>query len=232
MSASATQLPLRLNPQQEFNFNNFYFQQAELKQALLDLCLSESVGFLYLWGATSSGKSHLLLAALEQTELRSVYLPLADLVQTASPEVLNSLEQFDLVCIDDLDAIASLTEWQEALFHCFNRLQHSACKLLVSASSNPVNIPLSLADLRSRMSTALVYQLDALDDEQKQQALTLQAASRGLDLSDELVHYLLRHYSRDMGELIELLLKLDKASLAEKRRLTIPFVRQTIESLV
>jgi len=231
MSASATQLPLRLNPQQEFNFNNFYFQQAELKQALLDLCLSESVGFLYLWGATSSGKSHLLLAALEQTELRSVYLPLADLVQTASPEVLNSLEQFDLVCIDDLDAIASLTEWQEALFHCFNRLQHSACKLLVSASSNPVNIPLSLADLRSRMSTALVYQLDALDDEQKQQALTLQAASRGLDLSDELVHYLLRHYSRDMGELIELLLKLDKASLAEKRRLTIPFVRQTIESL-
>ncbi len=225
MKPSATQLPLRLNPQQVFRFDNFHFNQPELKLALTELCQSDQLSFVYLWGEKSAGKSHLLLAASEQAGLRALYLPLADLVQSASPEVLDSLEQLDLLCIDDLDAIAELADWQEAVFHCFNRLQLVGCKLLVSAQQNPASLGLTLADLRSRMATALVYQLDSLNDEDKRQALILQAQSRGLQLSDDVANYLMRHYSRDMSSLIDLLLELDKASMAAQRRLTIPFVR-------
>lgn len=225
MNSSATQLPLRLNPQQVYRFDNFLFNQIELKQVITTLSKSDQNDFLYLWGNQSSGKSHLLLALAEQSILRSLYLPLEELVKTASPDVLESLEQLDLLCIDDLDAIATLPEWQEALFHCFNRLQYSGCKLVISAQSNPATAAITLPDLRSRMATALVYQLTPLSDLEKQHALILQAQSRGLELSDDVANYMLRHYSRDMTLLMELLLELDKASMAAQRRLTIPFVR-------
>ncbi|MDB2705443.1 DnaA regulatory inactivator Hda [Pseudomonadota bacterium] len=225
MNVSSTQLPLRLNPQQVFRFDNFHFNQAEVKLTLADLCESDKLSFVYLWAEKSAGKSHLLLAATEQPNLRALYLPLADLVQSAAPEMLQSLEHLDLLCMDDLDAISGHADWQEAVFHCFNRMQVAGCKLLVSAQKNPANIELTLADLRSRMGTALVYQLDSLSDDDKRQALILQAQSRGLELSDDVANYLLRHHSRDMSLLMDLLLELDKASLAAQRRLTIPFVR-------
>lgn len=228
MTSSATQLPLRLTPQQLFRFDNFYFNHAELKPALTELCQSEQMSFVYLWGEPSSGKSHLLLAVIENTALRSLYLPLADLVNSASPDILSSLEELDLLCIDDLQAIAGLKEWEEALFHCFNRLQLSGCKLLIAAQQNPATVALSLPDLRSRLATGLVYQLDALNDDDKLHALILQAQSRGLEMSEEVANYLLRHHSRDMSVLISLLMRLDKASMVAKRRLTIPFIRQTL----
>ncbi|NOQ93181.1 MAG: DnaA regulatory inactivator Hda [Methylophaga sp.] len=228
MQSLATQLPLQLNLKEVYRFDNFYFSQPELKGALIELAQSIDASFIYLWGEQGAGKSHLLMATAENASKNTFYLPLADLVQSASPDILESIENVALVCIDDLDAIAGKAEWEEALFHCFNRLQHSGCKLLISATHNPATIALTLADLRSRMGTALIYQLDALDDAEKQQALIIQAQARGLELPEEVANYVLRHHSRDMQVLMTLLQNLDKASMIEKRRLTIPFVRQIL----
>ncbi|RKZ94384.1 MAG: DnaA regulatory inactivator Hda [Gammaproteobacteria bacterium] len=229
--ALAAQLPLRLNPQELFQLDNFHFQQPELKQALTEFVGLESIGFLYLWGNKASGKSHLLMAVAEQvqqSQKRVLYLPLSELVASASPEVLLSVEQLDLLCIDELEAIAGLKEWEEAVFHCFNRLQHSGCKLLIASIDNPAMITIQLADLRSRLATALIYQLETLDDDAKQQVLIMHAQSRGLDMPDEVTKYLLRHHSRDIRVLMNVLQRLDKASMVAKRRLTIPFVRQVL----
>lgn len=224
MQPPETQIPLRLNPQDVYRFDNFYFMQDELK--LLELSDKD---FIYLWGNEGSGKTHLLLASISHSSQRSLYLPLSELVKTdASPEILESVEQLDLVCIDDLDAVTEHTEWQEALFHCFNRLQHSGCRLIVAATHNPASIGFSLADLRSRMATAVVYQLEPLDDEGKKHALVMQANARGLELPDDVALYLLRHHSRDIHVLMTVLNQLDNASMVSKRRLTIPFVRQVL----
>ncbi len=224
MQSVETQIPLRLNPQDVYRFDNFHFMQGELKQ----LELSDDKDFIYLWGNEGCGKTHLLLASIAHSSQRSLYLPLSELVETASPEILQSVEQLDLLCIDDLDAITEQTEWQEALFHCFNRLQHSGCRLVVAATHNPASISFSLADLRSRMATAVVYQLESLDDDGKKHALVMQANVRGLELPDDVALYLLRHHSRDIHVLMSVLNQLDNASMVSKRRLTIPFVRQVL----
>jgi DnaA family protein len=225
------QIPLRLSLQQVYRLDNYYFAQTELEQVVTNFCELVKIDFLYLWGAESSGKTHLLLAVAEygqQSAKRALYLPLAELVEDASPSVLESVEDLDLLCIDDLDAVSGKKEWEEALFHCFNRLQHTGCKLLVASQYNPMMTTIKLPDLRSRLATGLVYQLDTLNDEQKHQMLMLQAQSRGLKLPEEVAQYLLRHHSRDTHELMSLLQQLDSASMIEKRRLTIPFVRQTL----
>lgn len=234
MQKSATQLPLRLNPQEVYRLDNFYFSQAEIKLALFAFCELTKLEFLYLWGDKASGKSHLLMAIMDQIQTRQpskriVYLPLAELVVSDSPEILQSLEHLDLLCLDELEAIAGIAEWEEAIFHCFNRLQLTGCKLLIASSHNPATTEIKLADLRSRLATGLVYQLEILDDEAKQQVLIVQAQVRGLDMPNEVAQYLLRHHSRDIHVLMDLLRDLDKASMAAKRRLTIPFIRQALK---
>jgi len=226
MQPLATQIPLRLNPQDIYRFDNFHFMQDELKE----LKFSGEKDFIYLWGAEGCGKTHLLLASIAATTQHALYLPLSDLVKTASPEILQSVELLDLLCIDDLDAITEQADWQEALFHCFNRLQHSGCRLIVAASHNPASIAFTLADLRSRMAMAVVYQIEPLDDEGKKHALVMQAKARGLELPEDVALYLLRHHSRDINVLMSVLNQLDEASMVSKRRLTIPFVRQALNN--
>lgn len=231
MSVAETQLTLRLTPQEIYRLNNFLFARSETEQALKAFCQLDNLDFLYLSGENGTGKTHLLIACAEKVQqqgFRVIYLSLAELIQTAEPGVLQSLEQADLLCLDDLEAIAGNREWEVALFHCFNRLHDANGHLLVATEHNPANTRIELPDLRSRLATGLVYQLTSMSDQQKQQALILQAQSRGLSMSDEVAQYLLRHYGRDMPALMTVLQQLDKASLQAKRRLTIPFVRQVL----
>lgn len=231
MTATASQLPLHLNPSEFYHLDNFLFSQQEIASAIDSFCQNKDIEFLYLWGEEAVGKTHLLLAmaeALQAANKRVVYLPLTELVTTTSAEILQDLEQLDLLCIDELEALANLPDWQEALFHCFNRLQQTGCKLCVASRENPQMLSLQLADLRSRLATGLIYQLEVLDDNDKALAMARQAQSRGLELPNEVTQYLLRHYSRNMKGLVSLLGDLDKASMAAKRRLTIPFVKQII----
>lgn len=231
MSVAQTQLTLRLTPREIYRFDNFLFARPETEQALKAFCQLDGLDFLYLCGESGTGKTHLLIACAERVQqqgYRVIYLSLAELINTAEPGVLQSLEQADLLCLDDLEAVAGHPEWEVALFHCFNRLHDASGHLLVATENNPANINIKLPDLRSRLATGLVYHLTNMSDEQKQQALILQSQSRGLNMSDEVAQYLLRHYGRDMPALMQVLQQLDKASLQAKRKLTIPFVRQVL----
>ncbi|BDZ75165.1 MAG: DnaA regulatory inactivator Hda [Methylophaga sp.] len=231
MSLAETQLTLRLSPQEIYRLDNFLFAKQETKHALQTFCQLEELDFLYLAGESGTGKTHLLIACAESVQQmgkRVIYLSLSELVKTAEPAALQAIEQADLLCLDDVDAIAGLPEWEEAVFHCFNRLHDAKGHLLVSAQQTPANSSIDLPDLRSRLATGLVYQLVMMTDEQKQQALILQAQSRGLMLTTDVAQYLLRHYGRDMPALMAVLQELDKASLQAKRKLTIPFIRQVL----
>ena len=56
--------------------------------------------------------------------------------------------------------------------------------------------------------------------------------NRGFELSDDVGNYLLRHYQRNLADLFVLLERLDRVSLAEQRRLTVPFVKSVIAESV
>jgi len=182
--------------------------------------------FLFLWGKEGVGKTHLLQGACHwagQHYQTAFYLPLSD--PSRSPSMLEGLERVSLVCIDDVHLIAQKTAWEEALFHLFNRLRAHNRRLIVTATSSPKYLPLGLADLQSRLSWGLTYQLHPLNDEQLLAALQLRAKARGLVLSDDVGGFLIRRCVRSMPDLYDILDKLDKASLAAQRRLTIPFIK-------
>jgi DnaA family protein len=145
------------------------------------------------------------------------------------PEILDGLETFDLVCLDGLDAIAGNSHWETAVFNLFNGLADHSGSLVVSAGNAPAACGLLLPDLVSRLASGPVFRLANLDDAACIDALRLRADKRGFDLPVDTAEYLMRRLPRDTHTLFQFLDRLDQASLAAQRRLTIPFVRQLIE---
>ena len=184
----------------------------------------------WLWGRRGVGKTHLLQAACAHAGERGGSAAYIDPAMTASPALLEGLETLDLVCIDDLERIAPDAHWNAALFRLYTLMQDGRGSLVVASSLPPASLEFALPDLRSRLLAAAVFQLHELDDTDLVAALKLRATHRGLELSDEAAHYLLQRLPRDMHSLCAVLERLDEASLAAQRRLTVPFMRQVLES--
>lgn len=188
---------------------------------------------LYISGAPGSGKSHLLMAscyAIDASGMSSAYLPLAAL-RELSPAVLQDLAHLDFIAIDDVQAIAGNKAWESGLFTFFNEARESGSGLLFSADCGPSSLDIELADLKSRLSWGAAYQLLPLDDNGKQALLIQHAKKRGLVLKPEAASYLISHCSRDINNLLDTLDKLDRASMAAQRKLTLPFVLNQLADL-
>ncbi|MGI9287000.1 MAG: DnaA regulatory inactivator Hda [Pseudomonadales bacterium] len=233
MNDGATQIPLNIVLPPENDFANFYVTERNRESvnaiALLAQCETPAVAWLY--GESGSGRTHLLEAAcLEAQHLQHsvVYLPLKDLCASEPDGVLEGLDQMDLLCLDDVHCLQDSAAWQEALFHLYNRVQQGQTNLLLSADRAPRLCDFDLRDLASRLNSALVYRLFALDDTAKAACLTLRANNAGLQLSAEVCDFILRRGERSMGALCQTIKQLDHASLAEQRRLTVPFVKQVL----
>jgi DnaA family protein len=193
-----------------------------------------ATAFTYLWGEPGTGKSHLLQAVCTRESAagrRTAYIPLAQHA-TLAPELLEGMEQLELVCIDDLEWIAGAGDWERALFNLFNRLRDAGHGLVVAAGTGPRGMPVQLADLQSRLQSGFTFHLQPLAETDRLAALRRRAALRGMELSDEVTAYVLRRVPRDMHSLFELLDRLDQASLEAKRKITVPFVKELLDSEV
>ncbi len=231
----AAQLPLGLRLPATARFDNFIVGPnaeavAAVRQLATDLATEPNSTVVFLSGAAGSGKTHLLQAACRQVEVcaeHSIYLPLADLVEH-DPAMLEGLEQYVLLAIDDFQAIAGRRDWEEALFHLFNRQREAGGRWLCAASVAPEHLGVSLPDLRSRLGWGAVYALQPVDDAARMQILTVRAHERGLVLAEDTAQYLLRRCPRDLPALMALLERLDTAALTAQRRLTVPFVKEVL----
>ncbi|OCG05190.1 DnaA inactivator Hda [Gilliamella sp. wkB112] len=223
-----SQLPLPFLLPNSETFNSFYVGDNQLLFDSLQSLLAEK-GFkaFYMWSASAAGRTHLLHASC-QNKLAS-YIPLKK-NNFLVPDILQGLDNYDLVCLDDIDAIAGHRDWEEAIFDLFNRLtEKNISKLLITASAPPKQIAFGLPDLVSRLTWGQVYQLKELSDDDKLKALQLRAKLSGFELSTEVGLFLLKRVNRDMRTLFSLLEKFEVATLAQQRKLTIPFIKNILD---
>lgn len=127
--------------------------------------------------------------------------------------------------VERLDEAAQL-----ALFNAINQARDAGGAVLAAGSAPPAQLALR-EDLRSRLGWGLVYEVKPLTDAEKAVYLHAEAARRGLRLSDEVVWYLLTHVRRDMPSLGAILELLDRASLEQRRAVTLPLVREALRAL-
>lgn len=232
------QLPLEIQLADHAVFANYLATGNEL--VVHELAAAASAGarpMLWLWGLPESGRTHLLQAcvsAADEQGGRAAYLPLARENADGSPgfpaAALEGLGEFDVVALDDLDAIAGDAGFEQAVFILFEQLRRSGGRLVVTASAPPGEVAFGLPDLASRLKSGGVYRLQPLDDAGRLQALQIRARFRGFDLPDDTGRYLLTRTPRGQGSLFRVLDALDRAALVAQKRLTIPFVRSVLEA--
>jgi DnaA family protein len=184
---------------------------------------------VWLWGRAGSGKSHLLQAACADAGEHNEAAAYVDLALAPSSAMLEGCDTLGLVCLDGLDAVAAVPEWNAAIFRLHTLLQDGSGRLVVASSNPPAGLSFTLPDLRSRLLAADVHQLSKLGEAGQCEALRVRAAGRGLELSEEAALYLVHRLPRDMHSLFAVLDQLDEASLAAQRKLTVPFLRDALE---
>jgi len=226
------QKTLSVGLRDEATFANYFSEQnSELVTELKKTASGQGQRTLYFYGTGGLGRSHLTQACChqaDQAQLNAIYLPLSSL-KSYSPDILEGLEKLSLVCIDDFQAIAGQSAWEEAFLYFYNRLMDEGGRLVMSANIRPKSLGLILNDVASRLTAGVIYQLQPLTDDEKLAVLIKRAELRGLILSEEVARFILTHCPRHMTTLLAALDALDKESLASKRRPTIHFVKEVLE---
>jgi DnaA family protein len=228
VATEVQQLSLGMRLQDRAVFTSFYPGNNTLVVgALQDLAAASGERSIFLHGAPGSGKSHLLQAVCAAVT-GGGYFPLGELAPLGAA-VFEGAERLPLVAVDDLDAVAGDRHWDQALFRLYNELLQHDGRLLIAALRPPLQSGVALPDLRSRLAAMTAFVVQPLDEMQQRAALQLRAGLRGIELPEETLIYLQRRYARDMPRLHALLDRLDLASLAAQRRLTVPFIRAVLD---
>ncbi len=227
------QLPLPLKLDRFAAFETFVADSNEtLVRHLQTVAHGERSDVIWICGAKGRGKSHLLQAtcrAADRAGIRPMYLPLGTDGEL-DPDCLLGLDSIGLLALDQVDAVAGRPAWEARLFAVLEGMQSSGRPLLLAAGTVPSAARFALADLASRAAAATVYRLNPLSDDGQRQALEEHARGLGLELDEATARYLLTRVEREVGELCRWLDRLDRASLVEQRRLTVPFVRKALKS--
>ncbi len=231
------QLPLDIALPDDCKLSNFVVGDNSLLFNYCESLLSKNTNYTdanaltFISGDRGTGKSHLLVGLCHlaaKRQLTHFYLELSDHM-TFPAEILDGLENINLLCIDNIDAIEDDENWQRALFDLINRCRETRhTKLVLSALKGPKMFEMALPDLTSRLSWGTSFTIKPLTDSQCQQAIKLKANERGMNISDQVARFLMLHTTRDMRSLVTTLDILDSKTLQEKRKLSVPFIKQVL----
>ncbi len=141
--------------------------------------------------------------------------------------LLHACARPGLAIADNVDSLDE--DGQVGLFNRINDAREAGTAVLAAGSAPPAQLALR-EDLKSRLAWGLVYQIKPLSDADRALYLATEADRRGMRLADDVVGYLLTRVRRDLRSLGTILDALDRTSLEQKRRLTLPLVREVLKA--
>ena len=224
------QLPLTLRWPAQQRFDTFITDGNDIAVDALAQAATIETPWIFLSGPSGSGKTHLLFAACATASANgrsAQYLPLTKI----SSDRERSIRAFGgsaFLAIDDVDAIVGDKLAEHALFDLFNRARAENSSVLFAASAPPPQLGVTLPDLVSRLSSCTQLALKPLPDAARREAVRQRASARGIDLDDAVIDWMFDHTPRDLGSLAALIERIDRASLAAQRRVTVPFLRKLV----
>jgi len=224
------QLLLDIRPIAAPSLNNFVAgANRELLARLRSTAAGEPGPSIYLWGATGSGRTHLLRALAAEAATRGLYLDADQVNNTAADTLIAALQATcaGVWLFDDIRLLEPLA--QGALFRAINLAAARDVTVVAAADSAPRELPLR-EDLRTRIGQMLAFRIQPLQDEERLELLQAHAAARGMKVDVDVFDYLMRHGRRDIRSLLGILDLLDEHSLTRQRPVTLPLLREIMQT--
>ena len=215
------QIPLPLDTAPSRSFDT-YLPGANAAALAHLSALTAAFAPVYLWGASGSGKSHLLEALVRKFQAQGAR---AAAFGANDPVPWEHDEHWNLVVLDDCDKLDA--EQQQAAFALFVEAATHGVAVVAAGQLPPVDLPLR-EDLRTRLGWGHVFALQPLGEAETRAALRREADQRGVMLSDEVMDHLLTRFTRDLKHLMALVVRLDQFSRSTKRALTVPLLKQML----
>lgn len=215
------QIPLPIGAAAARTFENFVVGANAAALAHLR-ALEPGAAPVYLWGPSGCGKTHLLQALMRSAQAQGAKIASFD--AGANPPWAYD-EQWGIIVVDDCERLD--LDQQHCAFSLFVQAASQRATIVAAGRLPPVDLPVR-EDLRSRLGWGHIMALLPLSEQEARAALRRDADRRGILLSDEVMAYLLTRFARDLKSLFELLDRLDDFSLANKRNITIPLLRQML----
>jgi DnaA regulatory inactivator Hda len=184
---------------------------------------------LFLHGPAGCGKSHLAQVFVART--KAVVISSAELLQKDPPALLAGR---DACLLDDLDlafAEKDKAGLEVALLHLYNTVREAGARMMLTGRTPPSRWPLQLADLSSRLKTVSIAEIGPPDDALLAAVLVKQFADRQLKVDADVVAYVQLRSERSFAAIGLLVDAADKMALAEKRKITVPLVRQVLQEM-
>ncbi len=223
------QFPLHFEFRANQTFDDFFAGENEpIVKDLKQCVLGNGAQQIFLWGKSGQGKSHLLQACChyaQQHERQSFYFDLSR-YRRHRPAILMGLDDYDVVCLDNVDWIVGQEKWEQALCEFMQRHYDRGHQLIISATCLPNYMTIKTPDLKTRLSWGLMLQLKTLVNTHSIDALIFKADAMGFEISPQVGRFLMIQHQSELDGLWHLLDKLDRASLAAKRKLTVPFLKR------
>ena len=223
------QLTFPWNKENKSSFDSFY--TTKLNKQLLFLLKDEALKEdLLIYGAKDSGKTYLIQALCNQFNNQgksSFFLPMRQAIEL-SVDILDSLENIELVCIDGIESLVGNKAWEIGLFNLINRSFNSNNRLIFTSAKNIDGMNFELKDLDSRLRKIQSHELHSLADDDILYALKHIANLRCIELGSKEAQYLLTYADRNISDLVKILESLDQLSMEMKRKITIPLIKEVI----
>jgi len=219
------QLGLPISLDSKMLLDNF-IANSELVNLIHQLFQDKKASEIYVYGLTGQGKTHVLQGVVLKALARDKNAIYIDCIDSFPEHLLDFINQLSFISLDNVDLISK--ESQEIFFDLYNRARQAGVVILVSGSSLPADLTV-MKDLKTRLSLAAVYKLEALNDELTMKVLNKQMNDRNLTIDSKIYEYLFKNYSRDLNTLVSAMNQLDKASLQSKKAISIPFVKKVLQ---
>jgi DnaA-homolog protein len=178
----------------------------------------------YCYGGSGTGKTHLLRAVAHQLQRQGGHVGWLD-ASRLGDQAFNPA--WSAVLLDDVHLYN--TGQQQLAFNWFINAQTHACTVLAAGNVAPVDLLLR-EDLRTRLGWGHVFYVHPLSELSQRNVLRRAAADRGLVLGDEVLDYMLKRWSRDLGSLMEWLQRMDSYALQTRRSITIPLIKSMMDN--
>ena len=223
------QYPLHFEFRANQTFDDFFAGEnqpilEDLKQCVLGLGEQQ----IFMWAKSGQGKSHLLQACChyaQQYERQSFYFDLAR-YSRHRPAILMGLDDYDVVCVDNIDWVVGHEKWELALCEFMQQQYERGHQLIISSTCLPDYMTIKTQNFKTHLSWGLMLSLQTLVDTHSIDALIFRADAMGFEISPQVGRCLMIQHHAELEGLWHLLEKLDHASLAAKRRLTVPFLKR------
>lgn len=204
---SSTQLPFDLGTRAAFGRDDFWVSDCNAAAiAWLDRWPEWPAPALVIIGPAGSGKTH-LCHVFQQRLLGKA------------------------IVHDDIDAQMEGGAFdEEALFHAYNRYPETRQPLLLTAQAAPEKWQIKTADLRSRLMAAPAAVVGAPDDQLMAVVIAKMFSDRQIFVPQEVVEFIIRRITRSFAAIGQAVADIDRAALAQKRAVTVPFVRDILEA--